>query len=108
MEIQRLWIKTFGRNPIIPEQDETVKLIDKFGYDKVYDIFYEASLLGFRKIRTLVNALDDKGNIKEKESPWKKTEGTGRVIKPDNQEFKKILEEANKQPKWRPKGVTNE
>ena len=32
-----------------------------------------------------------------------KTEGTGRVIKPDNQEFKKILQEADKQPKWRPR-----
>ena len=101
--IKKLWIKTFGRNPSIPEQDETQKLIDKFGYEKTYKIMYKANLDGFKKIKTLVEALDDKGNIKEKESPWKKTEGTGRVIKPDNQEFKKILEEANKQPKWKPK-----
>ena len=100
--IQTLWIKTFGRNPIIPEQDETVKLIDKFGYDKVYDIFYEASLLGFRKIRTLVNALDDKGNIKPKENS--KALGKSSTLGQGDQEFKKILEEANKQPKWRPKG----
>ena len=88
--IQTLWIRTFGRNPLIPEQDETQKLIDKFGYDKVHEIFYEASLSGFRKIRTLVNALDDKGNIKPKESSWKKTEGTGRVVA-DYAETQKML-----------------
>ena len=101
MEIQRLWIKTFGRNPIIPEQDETVKLIDKFGYDKVYEIFYEASLLGFRKIRTLVNALDDKGNIKPRENS--KALGKSSTLGQGDQEYKKVLEEADKQERWRPK-----
>ena len=105
MEIQRLWIKTFGRNPIIPEQDETVKLINKFGYDKVYEIFYEASLLGFKKIRTLVNALDDKGNIRPRDNSTEKRSST---LGQGDQEYKKVLEEANKQPKWKPKGVTNE
>ena len=88
--IQSLWIKTFGRNPSIPEQDETQKLIDKFGYEKTYDIMYQANLDGFKKIKTLVEALDDKGNIKPKESSWKKTEGTGRVVA-DYAETQKML-----------------
>ena len=108
MTIQTIWIKTFGRNPIIPEQDETAKLIDKFGCDKVYEIFYEASLLGFRKIKTLVEALDDKGNIKPKESSYNKEGKRSPTLGQGNQEYKKVLEEANKQPKWKPKGVTNE
>ncbi len=61
-----LWRKTWGRIPSFPERDETQKLIDKFGHDKTYEIMYEAQLLGFKKIRTLVNALDEKGNIKPK------------------------------------------
>ena len=30
------------------------------------------------------------------------------VLGQGEQDYKKVLEEANKQPKWRPKGVTNE
>ena len=64
--INVLWIRTFGRNPKIPEAEETEKLIEKFGYDKVYQIFKQATLDGFHKIKTLVDALDDQGNIKQK------------------------------------------
>ena len=96
--IKGLWIKTFGRNPSIPEQDETQKLTDKFGYKKTYEIMYQANLDGFKKIKTLINALDDRGNLKPKEDKFTK-EPTGRVIKEGN-EFKKVLAEANKQKKW--------
>ena len=64
--INVLWSETFGRNPKIPEAEETEKLIEKFGYDKVYQIFKQATLDGFHKIKTLVDALDDQGNIKQK------------------------------------------
>ena len=64
--INVLWIRTFGRNPKIPEAEETEKLIEKFGYDKVYQIFKQATLDGFHKIKTLVDALDEQGNIKQK------------------------------------------
>ena len=64
--INVLWIRTFGRNPKIPEAEETEKLIEKFGYDKVHQIFKQATLDGFHKIKTLVDALDDQGNIKQK------------------------------------------
>ena len=102
--IKSLWIKTFGRNPSIPEQDETQKLIDKFGYEKTYKIMYKANLDGFKKIKTLVEALDDKGNIKPRDNTPVKSSTLGQ----GNQEYKKVIEEANKQPKWKPKGVTNE
>ena len=62
--IQKLWIETFGRNPKIPEVEETEKLIEKFGFPKVKTIYREASLKGFKNLNTLINALDDTGSIK--------------------------------------------
>jgi hypothetical protein len=67
-DVQKLWNSTFGRSPTLPEQDETQKLIEKFGYDKTYEIMYQANLDGFKKIKTLTLALDDNGNIKPRES----------------------------------------
>jgi hypothetical protein len=63
-DIRTLWIKTFGRNPKIPEVEETENLINKFGFDKVHHIYKEASLKGFKNLNTLIEALDEKGNIK--------------------------------------------
>ena len=34
----------------------------------MYKTFYQANLDGFKKIKTLVNSLDEKGNIKPKDS----------------------------------------
>ena len=62
--IQKLWIETFGRNPKIPEVEETEKLIEKFGLPKVKTIYREASLKGFKNLNTLINALDETGSIK--------------------------------------------
>ncbi len=67
INILKLWISTFGKNPSIPEQDETIKLLTKYGKDKTYKIMYQANLDGFKKIKTLVNALDENGNIKAKD-----------------------------------------
>lgn len=66
-KIQELWIKTFGRNPNFPEMEETQKLLLRFGYEKLYRIFKEASLKGFKNLQTLIDALDPKGNIKPKD-----------------------------------------
>jgi len=63
-EIQNLWIQTFGRSPKIPEIDETKKLIEKHGMQKVNEIYRQASLKGFKNLGTLIDSLDDKGNIK--------------------------------------------
>lgn len=65
--IQNIWIRTWGRNPKIPEREETEKLITKFGEQKVTEIFRKAVLENFHKLSTLLNALDEKGNIKPKE-----------------------------------------
>lgn len=59
-----LWISTFGRNPKMPEIEETEKLIKRFGEEKTYIIYKEASLRGFRNLKTLIDALDENGNIK--------------------------------------------
>ncbi len=66
--IPNLWIRTFGRNPNLPEQEETQKLITRFGEEKVYKIFKEATLKGFKILQTLIDSLDEKGNIKPKEN----------------------------------------
>lgn len=63
-DMQKLWASTFGRNPKIPEIELTQQLIDKFGYDKVHQIFKRATLDGFNKLKTLIEALDETGNIK--------------------------------------------
>lgn len=67
-EIKKLWITTWGRIPKIPEQEETEKLIEKFGIKKLHSIFKSASLKGFQNLDTLINALDEQGNIKPKEN----------------------------------------
>ena len=65
-KIQTLWIRTFGRNPKIPEIEMTEKFIEKFGEDKTYKIFKEASLSNFHSIKTLWENIDEQGNIKPK------------------------------------------
>lgn len=67
-KMQKLWATTWGRNPKIPEQEETEKLIKKFGYDKVKQIYKKASLKGFKNLNTLLEALDENGNIKPRET----------------------------------------
>ncbi len=62
-----LWRSTFGKNPRIPERDITQLLVEKFGWDKTYEIFYDAMLKGFHKITTLRDSLDKDGNIKPKD-----------------------------------------
>ncbi len=71
--IQSLWVKTFGRNPKHPEVEETQKLIDRFGEPKVYQIFKTATLTGFKNLGTLINSLDEHGNIKPREDSKKET-----------------------------------
>lgn len=72
--VEELWAQTFGRKPNNPEKDETMKLIKRVGWNLnkplkqqvVYRIMYEGTLQGFKKIRTLVNALDENGDIMPK------------------------------------------
>jgi len=64
--ITKIWAKTFGRNPKIPEQDTTQRLIDKFGIEKTEQIMIEAVHQNFHSIFTLEKNLDENGNIKPK------------------------------------------
>jgi len=75
-EIKKLWISTFGKNPSLPEIDQTNLLLERFGYKKTYRIMYQGKLDGFHKIKTLINSLDESGNIKPKESNERKPRGT--------------------------------
>jgi hypothetical protein len=68
-EIQKIWIKTFGRNPKQPEYDFTINnFIKKFGSQKTERIFKEGVLSGFQKVKTLWESIDENGNIKPKDS----------------------------------------
>ena len=65
-EYQTLMIRTFGRNPKIPELDLIKKHVDKFGIKKTTGIYKEAVLKGFNLLLTLDNALTEDGVIKER------------------------------------------
>ncbi|RMG25178.1 MAG: hypothetical protein D6732_22630, partial [Methanobacteriota archaeon] len=65
--IVTLWIRTFGRNPRIPEIEETKLLIEKFGEKRVEEIFRDAVLKGFKNLGTLIKAIDDTGIILPKD-----------------------------------------
>jgi len=71
-QMQTLWIKTFGKNPSYPEREETEKLIEKFGYEKVYATYRDAKLKNFKSLSTLINNLNENGDIK----PLEKANGT--------------------------------
>ena len=65
----------------------------------------QATLDGFKKIKTLVESLDEKGNIKPKLQIGGNQQHTGRVITKDEAEAtRKMLAETNKkiaeQGKW--------
>lgn len=61
-EIQKLWIRTFGRNPKYLEVEATKRLIQKFG-DKVYSILKNGVENNFNSIFTLEKNIDNEGNI---------------------------------------------
>jgi len=63
-KIRTLWARTFGRTPKLPEYEETEKLLLKFGNEKLYRIYKEATLKGFKNLGTLIDQLDEEGNIK--------------------------------------------
>jgi len=60
LNIHTLFIKTLGRNPNMPEQTETVKLIEKFNYDLVEKAFTDGAYDGCKKVKTLISRINDK------------------------------------------------
>jgi len=63
-EIKKLWIRTLGRSPKIPEFEKTIELIKDFGIDIVYKSFKNAALRNIKSLDYLISQLDDKGNLK--------------------------------------------
>jgi hypothetical protein len=57
-KIQKLWIKTIGRNPRYPEVEETERLIAKFGEKKVEKIFREATLRNVKTMKFILDNID--------------------------------------------------
>lgn len=66
-KIQKMWIKTFGRNPKIPEIEVTEELIKKFGEEKAEIIMKNGVRKNFQSIFTLIEQLNEDGTIKPKE-----------------------------------------
>ncbi len=64
ISIQNLWIRTFGRNPNLPEVEETQKLINTFGYDQVHQTFKKASLHHIKSLQYLLDNVDNNFNLK--------------------------------------------
>jgi len=64
-------IKSYGRNPTLPEREFIENLICRFGDEKTLAIMKEAKLRNFRNFKTLEKALDENGNIREKETEYR-------------------------------------
>lgn len=63
-DIRKIWISTWGRYPKIPEFEEFYeKIYLKFGSKKAKQIMRKSSLDGFNKLKTLIESLDEDGNI---------------------------------------------
>ena len=66
-QMQLLWMRTFGRNPKIPEVEISEKFIQKFGIEKTRKIFKEAVLENFHNVKKLWESLNEDGSIKPKQ-----------------------------------------
>lgn len=56
--IQQMFIKTLGRNPKIPEVEETQKLINQYGRENVHQILKVAALRGINSFNYLQSQLE--------------------------------------------------
>ena len=63
-DISKLWIKTFGKLPNLIEYEETQKLINEFGKEKVEKEFREAIINGAKSLRYVINALTNSNGVK--------------------------------------------
>ena len=81
--IQTLMIRTFGRNPTIPEQELIEnEFIRPFGWETTYRLFKDASLRGFKKLVTLrdnIEIINNKPQIKERENERNNQRPNGRT-----------------------------
>ena len=61
-EIQQMFIRTLGRNPKIPEVEETQKLINQYGRENIHQILKAAALRGINSFSYLLSQLEFRGN----------------------------------------------
>lgn len=57
-DIQKMFIKTLGRNPKIPEVEETEKLIKLYGRENVHQVLKAAALRGINSFNYLQSQLE--------------------------------------------------
>ena len=62
-DINTLWIRTFGRNPNIPEYEETEKFIKKYGYDTAYKTYKAGAIRNIKSLGYLMSNIDANGNL---------------------------------------------
>lgn len=60
-DIQEMFIRTLGRNPKIPEVEETQKLIKQYGAEQVSKILREASLRNIKSFNYMISQLEITG-----------------------------------------------
>ena len=98
-KISLLWIRTFGKLPNLIEREETQRLINEFGKEKIEKEFREAIINGAKSLRYVMNALtnttgvktNDGYNIRPKTTFQKRLE-----YKPDPEKYRDNLEHYKK------------
>jgi len=82
LDVLSLMIRTFGRNPTMPEQELIQdEFIRPFGWETTYKLFKEASLKGFKKLITLrdnIEIINNLPHIKERDN-GRNQNGKGRT-----------------------------
>jgi len=81
--IQKLWIKTFGKNPLIPEYEKTKELVETYGYDKVANIMKKVVLKGWKSLDSVEKVLTGEYSLEKTE----KTE----PVKAEKIEYSKVI-----------------
>jgi len=71
-EVTKLWITTLGRNPNLPEREETERLLKKFGRERIGKVFREAALRRIRSLKYIIDNLQPDGTLAE---PYKNRYG---------------------------------
>jgi len=67
-----LWQRTFSRNPRTPEFDITKWHLEKFGFQKMFQVYKSAALDNIKKMKTLEDHIDKDGNyipFEDKKTP---------------------------------------
>lgn len=65
-DLQEIWIRTYGKNPVEPECDFINEVLAKFGKDKTINIFKSFKSKSFFGIERMRSSLNEDGSIKPK------------------------------------------